>query len=200
VDARSGIAQAGGAERYMVLLEALRRDAQASRPLLEAVPDQGTAVAFAKAVHVLRNSLADVGAGGLSVHAEGLEKLGWAGATEAIARGLPVFRAGLAGVVSCIPGGGPAAVPGQDGAGPAAPAVKASPEARAELLSIASGLREALVAHDFPRVDEELPRFQEAGIRAGEGPAADEIADELLTANFAAALEALARLEARAKG
>ncbi|MDR1312856.1 MAG: transporter substrate-binding domain-containing protein [Deltaproteobacteria bacterium] len=201
VDISLGVTRAGGSARYLKLLEAFRKDAEGSFGALGGVsgtPDAASAASFVVAAHALKGACANIGAGPLSARAAALEKAGREGDFGLVAVKLPSFmerlerRAGSIRELSAAPG--PGAGPGSSGrAAQAAP-----PAPKASLKSLAAGLADALESHDFPRVDEELGRLQEAAAYAAPAlkKAVEAVADGILTGDYGEALEALAAMGA----
>jgi CheY-like chemotaxis protein len=80
VDARAGLAQAGGApSRYLNLLEMFCRDARARLPLLAKTPGKQDPKAVTTQVHALKSALASIGADDLATVAARLEEAGRVG-------------------------------------------------------------------------------------------------------------------------
>jgi signal transduction histidine kinase/CheY-like chemotaxis protein len=194
VDSALGASRAGGPARYLRLLETFRRDAQGSFTLLASPPeDPASALPFVVTVHALKSACANIGAGPLSARAAALEKAGSEGDLDFIALKLPAFRdllerladsIGLLLPMSPGPGGG-----GREGR---RALIKPAPVAKVtDLEVLAAGLKEAIVAHDFPRVDIDLGRLVDAAAGSGLKGDVEAIADDILTGDYGKALEAL---------
>jgi CheY-like chemotaxis protein/anti-sigma regulatory factor (Ser/Thr protein kinase) len=209
VDVRAAAARAGGLAGYLRLLAAFRQDLAGRAGTLDSVPDAGGAEGFAAAAHAVKGALAGIGAGPLSERAGALESAARGGDLEAVAGELPDFASRLESLVRAVgdalgrgtgaaplsqEGASPEAPPG-GGGGAAAPAGGFPKAARSQLEILASALRKALETHDFPRVDEELGRLRDAAAGTGMEAAVEAVADDILTADYGRAVEALADME-----
>jgi signal transduction histidine kinase/CheY-like chemotaxis protein/HPt (histidine-containing phosphotransfer) domain-containing protein len=210
VDTVLGAARAGGASRYLRLLDTFRKDAEGSAPFLEAPPDEPDRTKrFSIAVHALKSACANIGAGSLSSLAADLETASGGGDLVFVESRLPEFRARLESLVRDIEelirrDGGSWAAPEADadaeagilGPGPAPP-TPASAEGKVGLKALVSGLIDALESHDFPRVDEDLGRLAEIAAPLWLRQDVEVIADDILTGDYGKALEALAGIANR---
>jgi signal transduction histidine kinase/CheY-like chemotaxis protein len=194
VDTRQGVLRAGGVERYLRLLAAFLRDAEGAAPLLDRALDGitgGDAAGlrrFTTEAHALKSALANIGAAGLSAAAARLEAAGHGGDLALIRAELPDFREGLArlsdrirGAVSLAPG----RAPGRPGTPPAAGEGAAVPLA---------DLREALRELDIPRAYAALVLLQAEAAGTPQEEPVEAIANDILTADYDKALEALEAL------
>jgi signal transduction histidine kinase/HPt (histidine-containing phosphotransfer) domain-containing protein/ActR/RegA family two-component response regulator len=192
VDSGLGAARAGGAARYLKLLETFRRDVAGSAYILKAAPGPDSTDRFAVVVHALKSALANIGAGPLSARAAALEAACRDGDQGFIVRKLPPFRERLERLAQSILDLSP--LPGGGGSPPEAPSAPSPGRPAPDFGALAAGLADAIEASDFPRVDEVLARLQDAAASAGSPglrDAVDAVSDDILVGDFVKALDGL---------
>ncbi|MDR2604983.1 MAG: response regulator [Desulfovibrio sp.] len=181
LDVATGIERMGGSfERYLDLLEVFCRDTESGFALLDSTPDTASLRPFTTLVHALKSALSNIGAGDLSQTAALLEKAGRDADLTAIRAGLPAFRRELGALTSRI-GEFTAAArsPGDEG------------QITPEMLQAFARLREALEAGDVDATDAATARLQALPLSGKYSRIVSDIADYILTADFAQALEVI---------
>jgi HPt (histidine-containing phosphotransfer) domain-containing protein len=199
LDAAKGVANAGGARRYMDLLETYCREARGRMDALRTGDGEADLKDFVTNVHALKSASANIGAAEISVAAALLEAAGLRGDAAYIGESAARFRDGLAALVERIEGALAAAAAvtaevGADAAGAAgsgagrADAAKTSVDpagAEAAALAKLAALQDALEAEDVDLADRLMEEISAAAPGALGAPGALDIGTRELLARVA---------------
>jgi HPt (histidine-containing phosphotransfer) domain-containing protein len=186
VDIVKGIAMTGGTlDAYREVLIIFRKDAEERLPLLQTAPDTDALPAFVIRIHALKSASASIGAE-LSALAAKLEAAGKAGDIAFIQENLPVFAERLseltAGILLWEK-----AVKEHDSQKQAA----AGDLDHVTALPLLRELAEALKSQKGDDVDRILEQITQQPLDIGTKTAVDQIADEVLIAEYEKAWEIL---------
>jgi signal transduction histidine kinase/CheY-like chemotaxis protein len=194
VDAEKGAARVGGPARYLLLLDAFRRDAEAIAAGLEFTPDDGQLERLRVAAHALKGACANIGAAFLSAKAASLEAACRDGDGKFVERELAPFKIGLEHLILDIRElSAPVVGPAANGSGAW---LKRVDEGGAdEFRRLAAVLSGALEAGDIRLADARLAELREAASGLGLEGAVSALADGMLDGDFAVAQEALDALK-----
>jgi CheY-like chemotaxis protein len=182
VNITAGLARVGGSQqRYLVLLENFRRDAEAGLKSLAEAPENTSLKSFTILVHALKSALAKIGADSLSQAAAELETAGRENDLAKVNSRVGGFREDLAALVMRIgkvqeqlkPKGDPAVFLNKN------------------ILEILYNFEKALEAMDIETIDAALARLESLPLAEKTREAMSEIRYHVLTADFEKAAEAV---------
>jgi HPt (histidine-containing phosphotransfer) domain-containing protein len=170
----------GTPEGYRQVLSTFRKDADERLALLRKFPSEFDIAALVIQVHALKSALASIGAADMSVEAARLEAAGKAGELSFIGDALPVFTDHLTKLAEAIR----AALAARADASPAA-----EPTPDAGHYQLLRELTEALKRKNVRAIDRSLEELNRKPIDAKTRETLEQISDQVLMAEFEAALK-----------
>ncbi|MDR2787341.1 MAG: response regulator [Candidatus Accumulibacter sp.] len=194
LDARQGLAMTGGTlDAYKKVLSMFRRDAQKRLPLLQEPPEPEALPLFTSQVHALKSASASIGAAGVSAEAARLEAAGRDGNLAAIRESLPDFAVHLAELAEGIRA---ALAEAEDEAAEAGTEAEsaASPSPETGRDPLLRELADALKGEQAGAIDRLLKELHQKPLDTKTREALERVADQVLIAEFDAALEIVAGL------
>jgi CheY-like chemotaxis protein len=181
VDVKRGIAMVGGTvEGYKQVLSVFRKDADDRLALLRKSPSESGLDDFVIQVHALKSALASIGAADISAEAARLEAAGKAGDMSFIGNALPVFVHHLTKLAAAIQ---TALTAGAD------ERAAAEPTPCDDHYLLLRELTEALRKKNIRAIDALLEELNQKPLDATTREVLEQISDQVLMAEFEAALE-----------
>jgi CheY-like chemotaxis protein len=186
IDTVKGIAMTGGTlGAYRDVLIFFRKDAEERLPLLQTAPNTDALPAFVTQVHALKSASASIGAGELSAQAAALESAGKAGDIAFIQEHLPVFVKCLSELAEGILVW-EKTVKENDSEEQAEGSV--FDPAHAKVTPLLHELAQALLSQKGDVIDRILEQIAQQPLDTNVKTAIDQIADEVLIAEYEKAL------------
>ncbi|MDR3355230.1 MAG: response regulator, partial [Synergistaceae bacterium] len=186
LDTARGIAMTGGSEaNYIEVLTLFCKDSAARLEILKKMPDESGLAAFVTQVHSLKSASASIGAAEISAEAARLEVAGREGNMVFIEEAAPVFSARLEELVEAIRA---ELANGTDTGARSA----TGPAPNADYHPLLRELAAALEAENTRAVDRLLEELNQKTLDAKTRESLEQISEQVLTAEFDAALEIIA--------